>query len=776
MPDYDFRSLSPIDFENFARDLLNADLGARFVSFAVGPDGGVDLRDTSSNRVVVAQCKHRPDAKKGILVASAQAEAGRWKNKKLDEYYFVVSAAMSPDAENAVHTALAPLPVTSESVWHQGSLNAALGRQSQVEKDHFKLWLSSTTVLDRIVDAAQWKRSEELLQRVTERVKLYVHTPAYAQALDILKQESVVIISGAPGVGKSTLAEMILLSLWHQGWTVVNIASDVDDAWRQFSSGEENVVFFYDDFLGQTSVAEMQKNEASGILLLMDRIRKSQGNKLLILTSREQILGQVQSGDDDRARRIAKDRSKFRIELKAIDRSARAQMLFNHLHFGFEDKPSRQLLAHDTRYRNVVDHQGFNPRVLESVVLRQKHEDVDCFYTELMHALNHPEDIWAGSFHQLSPTAVNILFQLVSWPTAAMPLEKMREAVSAEDPRAWTSALKVLENTWVRLGSDAGRTRAGMVTRISLFDPSRRDYLLDLLDNPVYFDAALNKLSSLGQLNYLLRLAGMLNSKLSTTSAGRKDLLAESFERKSGEIDHLSLILATEGIESARQNEKLTDVKNEMNARSPQPQRFFYSKSLRERIQVLLEAATICLASDLPTGATEGYLKHQIDILLQMLAHRNSAESPQLFELAGILAVNPDSPYLERHAIALAYIAIEKMGDLDGLNAYFNLPDWFRKKYLHDVAEERVEEVFDWELDAIDQQNDPDMMGHWLDELVKLAEDNGYKLLADSLYEKIDDMIPGLDDRHSDFTPMRNNASMAGGSDEELQALFERLL
>lgn len=777
MPDYDFRALSPIDFEAFTRDLLNADLQARFVTFAVGPDGGIDLRDTSDNQVLVAQCKHRPDAKKSALVTSAKAEAesDRWKNKALSKYYFVVSASMSPDAEKDVQAALAPLPVTSDSVWHQGSLNAALGRQPQVEKDHFKLWLSSTTVLDRIIDAAQWKRSEELLQRVTERVKLYVHTPAYAHALAILKQESVVMISGAPGVGKSTLAEMILLSLWHEGWTVVNIASDVDDAWRQFGS-EEKVVFFYDDFLGQTSIAEMQKNEASGISQLMDRIRKNQSNKLLIMTSREQILGQVQAGTDDRARRIAQDHSKIRIELQRIDRKARAEMLFNHLHFGFNDESSRKLLAHDTRYLDVVDHQGFNPRVLESVVLRQKHKDVDSFYAELMRALNHPEDIWAGSFQQLSPASVKLLFQLACWPNPVMPLEELRGAVSVKDPREWNSALKVLENTWIRLGSDAGRNDTGTIDRISLFDPSRRDYLIDLLDDPAFFDDTLGSLSSLKQLNYLLRLAGLLTSEVATTGETSRGLLADSFERKSTEIDRMSLNLAMKGIELARREEQRIDDRNERNARSAQPQRSSYSQNFRERIDVLVEVATVCLTSDLPTGATQEYLEEQVDILLQMLAQRNGAQSWPLFELAGILADGTGSPYVEGRASALAAVGIDKMDDIDGLKAYFKLPDSFRKDYLHDIADERVKEVFEWELDGIAQQYDPDDMQQWLEELEMLAEDNGYSIHSDSLYEKIEEMRQQRDEFEPDFTPMRNNTSTAGGSNEEIQGLFQRLL
>lgn len=43
MPDYDFHTLSPVDFEALTRDLLQASQNIVFQSFKVGRDRGVDL-------------------------------------------------------------------------------------------------------------------------------------------------------------------------------------------------------------------------------------------------------------------------------------------------------------------------------------------------------------------------------------------------------------------------------------------------------------------------------------------------------------------------------------------------------------------------------------------------------------------------------------------------------------------------------------------------------------------------------------------------------------
>jgi Restriction endonuclease len=54
---YDFSSLSPLDFEELVRDLLQVELGLRFESFGPGPDRGIDFRCAVGDGLIV-QAKH----------------------------------------------------------------------------------------------------------------------------------------------------------------------------------------------------------------------------------------------------------------------------------------------------------------------------------------------------------------------------------------------------------------------------------------------------------------------------------------------------------------------------------------------------------------------------------------------------------------------------------------------------------------------------------------------------------------------------------------------
>src|SRR5437868_9773987 len=56
---YEFRQLSPADFEDLTRDLLQAEWGVRLEAFKTGRDQGIDLRYAAiPGETTIIQCKH----------------------------------------------------------------------------------------------------------------------------------------------------------------------------------------------------------------------------------------------------------------------------------------------------------------------------------------------------------------------------------------------------------------------------------------------------------------------------------------------------------------------------------------------------------------------------------------------------------------------------------------------------------------------------------------------------------------------------------------------
>lgn len=75
MPDYDFKQISPHDFELLSRDLFQAEEGLRLESFKTGRDGGIDFRFGRGTANLIVQCKHYAPTGLDGLVRDLKKEA-----------------------------------------------------------------------------------------------------------------------------------------------------------------------------------------------------------------------------------------------------------------------------------------------------------------------------------------------------------------------------------------------------------------------------------------------------------------------------------------------------------------------------------------------------------------------------------------------------------------------------------------------------------------------------------------------------------------------------
>ena len=225
MPGYDFRTLSPTDFELLVRDLLRAKLNIEFEAFAHGPDGGVDLRATVGSHQTVVQCKHYAGSTFSQLKSSAVLEKVKMDHLSPNKYYFVTTQNLTLTQKEKLREVLSPHVKDTNQILAQIDLNQLLGDYPGVESEHFKLWMASAQVIKRIVDSGVWVRRDFLLEEIQDRVKLYVATESFAIAEKMLQDSHVCVITGAPGVGKSMLADMLALQRWHSNWQVITLAS-----------------------------------------------------------------------------------------------------------------------------------------------------------------------------------------------------------------------------------------------------------------------------------------------------------------------------------------------------------------------------------------------------------------------------------------------------------------------------------------------------------------------------------------------------------------------
>lgn len=507
---YDFKPLSPQDFELFVRDLFEAAFGWRLKAFAAGPDGGVDLKVGSGKGKIVVQCKHYAGSTPAQLQRSLVSDKPKMDKEKPGRYLVATSRALSKTQHDTVASAVSPPLLSPDDLLNQHDLNALLGQHPEVERRHFKLWLASSEVLSSIVNSGIWSRSEALLEDIQSRVQLYVPHEGYSRARDILDKQRVVVIAGSPGVGKSMLAEMLLLTHWKEDWQVVQVGADIDEAWSAWKP-KGRQIFLYDDFLGQTNSGErLSKNEDASIAKFAHLV-STKPDKRFVLTTRTQVLRQAQDSREP-LRRAAFDLKTCVVKLADYHRLDRARMVYNHLYFSNLPREVVRGYASGEAFWDAIDHQNYSPRIIEQV-LRRPHATSAGLTTELAQALDHPVELWGPSFeHGLSELARELLLTLVTFPPEGVSRTELLSSCALKTQSLPVNqAFRALEGTWLRLSG------SGSEITVAFADPSCRDYVLAYIDgDPEEAKRLLLDAQTPDQAVLLLRYA------LSTTHRGRR--------------------------------------------------------------------------------------------------------------------------------------------------------------------------------------------------------------------------------------------------------------
>jgi energy-coupling factor transporter ATP-binding protein EcfA2 len=382
---------------------------------------------------------------------------------------------------------LSPFVLSTGDIYGRERLNSLLTKHQEVERRHVKLWVSSAGVLDSLINAGTHIVSQEEVERTISAARIYVRNPSFDEALAILKKHHMCIISGQPGIGKTTLARMLLLYFYERKFDVVKIESDISEA-RAVSYHNKPRFYYYDDFLGQTAQADkLNKNEDQKLLDFMASVRDSK-DSVFVLTTREYILNQA-CLHYEKLDREKFDHRKCIIDLSKYSRRIRAQILYNHLHFSELSRRHLENLVVGRGYVQIVDHENYNPRLIEYLTTSAWIGDIpaDSYLTLFLQKLDNPVDIWGHAFrNQLSDRSRHLLFVLTTMPIESRLVDMEQAFLAfhsaqctrfsiAQRATDFTNALKELDGTFV----STRRVRESVLVRFQ--NPSIRDFMQNLL-------------------------------------------------------------------------------------------------------------------------------------------------------------------------------------------------------------------------------------------------------------------------------------------------------
>lgn len=492
MNNYDFSTLNDKEFEEISKDLLNAKFDFKLQSFRKGKDKGIDLRYSTkrnSNSLVV-QAKHYSNSKYSDLKSVVKRkEVKNVKELNPDRYILVTSLSLSAVQKDELKLLLNPFVKTSNDVIGQEDLNDYISEFEYIEKKYYKLWLSSTNIISFILNNAVESRTRYFLKRLKEKIKYYVITEKLELAKNILKEENILLITGQPGIGKTSLAEMVLFDRAKNDFKIHKVV-DINEAEDVISNDDnEKQMFYFDDFLGANYAEIINSHKVETQLTsFVERIRNTP-NKYLVLTTRTVVLN-LASSKYEKINHSSLNERQFELKLSDYSRYEKALILYNHCFHKNLDEKFYEVILEEKFYWVIIKHKNYTPRIIEFITDRSKIKDFNLseYKQFVLNNLNNPKEIWRFSFNNqityLERCLLMTLFSFGNNVSEKKLIKAFEERIKFEikqnnqivDGNQFTKSIKLLLNGFISstlYTSDAKNTRS-----YNFLNPSLADFLI----------------------------------------------------------------------------------------------------------------------------------------------------------------------------------------------------------------------------------------------------------------------------------------------------------
>lgn len=555
--EYDFSKLNDREFEALGASIIENILTKRVEIFKSGRDGGVDGRFwIGKSKEGIIQCKHYFSTPYTTLISKLKSEElAKVKKLKPAKYIFITSKKLSRKNKQEIKAIFHPFIISEADIYGYEDLNDFLSKKENQEivERNYKLWITSTSVLDLIYNNAIKGRSESTIIEIEENAYKYAITENHRKGLKILEENNVVIMTGEPGIGKTTLADNLALYYTAKGYEFCDIEENISEAENIFREREKkNILFYCDDFLGSNLYDAINNKRDSHIVKFINRVRKDDSKKF-ILTSRTNILNKAFSLSHRFQNGKILD-NEFLLRVENLTNVDKAKILYNHIYHSNLDDEYLDKIYQDKRYRDIIKHRNFNPRIIEFVTDsgRVGHISPEEYWKYIIKNLNNPEDIWADYFQNQTDDCIRALTFLTVYNNGKISEDELR--------RSYNTFLKIHN---VNLGDQTDKSfeavrKLGTKSLLNrnqidetkfeyvLFNPSITDFVLgSYSDESDLISNIIKSLETETSLDYLQTLTGFKKINKTNSKRIQENLFDYFFDSKLNEEDWDFLISLT---------------------------------------------------------------------------------------------------------------------------------------------------------------------------------------------------------------------------------------
>ena len=425
--------LSPIEFEKLARDIISKKLGLEFKNYKLGKDGGIDLKNKENG--IICQCKHIKkfaDLKSNIKKELPKID----KIKELKKYYLIVSTQLTPQNENEIIKILDKYIEDSNQIISYNEIETFLEQEKNIDvlKNNSKLWLTSYRVLEIFQQKYIDFEINNLLDNIKSNMSYFVETNVFRKCYDKILNDRLLIISGAPGVGKTINSNMLVAKMIANNPDLklkTTNGSNYKEMIKTLDYDSFEIIIL-DDFLGQ-SYLDKTSEQISEIIKIIDYVKRN-SNKYLILNSRLNVLNDAKMTHEKFEELLnSLEGNKYVIDMENITYLEKAEIIYNLHYFNkvpkeyFEELKKKNLFWY--RYEEIVKNANYNTRIIEYCVINYKKDNIskEKYYEYIMKNIKNPRQVWHRQFSKFSNEELSYLHTMYSLGTNDVSNVRLKE-------------------------------------------------------------------------------------------------------------------------------------------------------------------------------------------------------------------------------------------------------------------------------------------------------------------------------------------------------------